>query len=148
MKTMQRLFLLLLSFFAWSVSGDDSGGTERQTTDITVEVNNIETSNGKIYLEVFKSEQDLAENRPEYQFTLVPEDSQASLIMPLIPGAYCYRLYHDVDDDGRMKQNVLGMPQEPWGVSNNVRARFGPPKWKKMKFTVDSEPQTHLIELR
>lgn len=36
------------------------------------------------------------------------------------PGRYAVTAYHDRDADGRLKTNVLGMPREGVGVSNNA----------------------------
>ena len=42
----------------------------------------------------------------------------------------------DVDGDGELKTNMVGMPKEPWGISNNAAGRFGPPKWEDARFTL------------
>lgn len=66
-------------------------------------------------------------------------EAVASLLLPpatprtratlhdLQPGRYLIRVHHDLDGDGRMATNLIGLPQEPWGVSNDARGRFGPP---------------------
>jgi uncharacterized protein (DUF2141 family) len=35
-----------------------------------------------------------------------------------------------------MDKNFLGIPQEAYGFSNNMRVALGPPKWEKSKFVV------------
>ena len=52
------------------------------------------------------------------------------------PGDYAVQVMQDFDGDGVMAYNWLGLPKEPWGISNNPPARFGPPRWARAKFTV------------
>ena len=55
------------------------------------------------------------------------------------PGDYAIRVMHDVDGDGELKTNMLGIPTEPWGMSNNASGAFGPPSWQDARFTVASQ---------
>jgi uncharacterized protein (DUF2141 family) len=51
-------------------------------------------------------------------------------------GDYGVAVFHDENSNGKMDKNVLGIPLESYGFSNNVRITFGPPKWEEAKFTV------------
>jgi uncharacterized protein (DUF2141 family) len=44
-------------------------------------------------------------------------------------GTYAVSVLHDVNGDGKLGTNLIGIPNEPVGFSNNVRLRFGPPKF-------------------
>ena len=48
-------------------------------------------------------------------------------------GDYAVTVIHDVDSNGELKTNFLGLPKEPVGMSNNHVPKFGPPKFKKSK---------------
>jgi len=37
----------------------------------------------------------------------------------IAPGAYAVTVVHDEDDNGRLKHNVIGMPEEGVGISND-----------------------------
>ncbi len=50
------------------------------------------------------------------------------------PGSYAVTIHHDEDGDGRMKHNMIGMPAEGVGVSNNPG---GMPGFAKSLFRVD-----------
>ena len=49
-------------------------------------------------------------------------------------GVYAITIYHDVNGNQRLDTNFIGIPKEPVGVSNNTKARLGPPKFKDAKF--------------
>lgn len=57
-------------------------------------------------------------------------------IPALAPGEYALSLVHDENDNGRLDSNLIGIPKEPVGASNNAKGSFGPPKWKDAKFAV------------
>lgn len=47
-------------------------------------------------------------------------------------------MYQDLDGDGRMGRNLLGMPTEPWGASGTPGA-FGP-SWETVRVALDGQP--------
>ncbi|GHC53407.1 DUF2141 domain-containing protein [Ulvibacter litoralis] len=55
------------------------------------------------------------------------------------PGDYAVILFHDKNKNKRMDFDASGMPQENYGMSNNVMS-YGPPQWSDAKFTVADAP--------
>lgn len=54
--------------------------------------------------------------------------------IPSLPaGDYAVACYHDVNGNGRIDKNLLGIPTEPYGFSNNARPRFRAPTWDEAK---------------
>jgi uncharacterized protein (DUF2141 family) len=43
--------------------------------------------------------------------------------------------------------NILGIPKEGVGASNDAKGHFGPPKFKDAKFLVEGNPQTLVIHI-
>lgn len=64
------------------------------------------------------------------------------------PGHYGIRLFHDVDSDGVMDANIIGIPTEPFGFSNNAPLQFGPPSFSAAAFDVVAGGSTQTIALR
>lgn len=80
----------------------------------------------------------------------VPADGDVvtlSLAAPS-PGRYGIRLFHDVDSDGVMDANLVGLPTEPFGFSNNAPLQFGPPSFSAAAFDVVEAGATQTIALR
>ena len=44
-------------------------------------------------------------------------------------GRYAISVLHDENSNGRLDTNLLGMPQEGYGVSGDAFRRFGPPRY-------------------
>ncbi len=66
----------------------------------------------------------------------------------LKPGTYGAMVFQDLNLDGKMNFNPVGIPLEPYGFSNNSRGMFGPPSWSKAAFRFGGQPATHAIRLK
>jgi uncharacterized protein (DUF2141 family) len=65
----------------------------------------------------------------------------------LAPGQYAFRLFHDVNGDGRMNTNPFGIPTEPFAFSNNARGQFGPARWEAAAFTLNAGANVQQIDV-
>lgn len=59
----------------------------------------------------------------------------------LPPGTYALSVMQDLNGNEVNDTNRLGMPQEPWGVSNNLRPRFRPPRFDEAAFELSDDRQ-------
>ena len=50
------------------------------------------------------------------------------------PGTWAAQAFHDEDRDGKIGTNLLGLPTEGLGFSNDARFRFGPPSFDDAAF--------------
>jgi uncharacterized protein (DUF2141 family) len=64
------------------------------------------------------------------------------------PGRYAIRMFHDIDSDGAMNTNIIGIPTEPVGFSNNAPVRFGPPSFDAAAFDVAASGADQSIAVR
>ena len=54
-------------------------------------------------------------------------------------GEYAIALYHDVNADGICNLNLISIPKEPYGFSNNVKPVFSAPTFESTKFALNSD---------
>ena len=59
------------------------------------------------------------------------------------PGKYALSIYHDENANEKLDKNLIGLPTEGYGFSNDARGTFGPPKFKAATFEV-SRPNARL----
>lgn len=57
----------------------------------------------------------------------------------LAAGTYAAQAMHDLNGNGKLDTNLVGMPREPWGMSNNARGNFGPPGFDDMRFELGDD---------
>jgi uncharacterized protein (DUF2141 family) len=61
-------------------------------------------------------------------------------------GEYAISVMHDENDNGELDSNILGIPKEAYGFSNNPRV-MRKPRFDETKFTVGADAKTIAIEL-
>jgi uncharacterized protein (DUF2141 family) len=98
---------------------------------------NIKEAKGSLYMGIFKSEADfLLEDKTCFKKT-IPVTTTGTFdldVSELAPGTYAVSCFHDLNGNGKMDMNFMGIPTEPYGFSNNVRPTLRPPKWGEAKF--------------
>ena len=52
------------------------------------------------------------------------------------PGRYAFAFFHDADSDNVLDTDVVGIPQEGYGFSNNARPGLGAPSFETCAFAV------------
>jgi len=80
--------------------------------------------------------------------TAAMEDATTLCIPAPSTGVFAIGVYHDENGNKEFDKGALGIPVEPYGVSNNPKMRFGPPKFKKAKFDVDETGAELVIRLK
>ena len=66
----------------------------------------------------------------------------------IAPGTYAVKVFHDVNNNGQLDLNWLGVPNEPYGFSNDARGSFGPPPFQEASFQVGPKPLTIRITMK
>jgi uncharacterized protein (DUF2141 family) len=64
------------------------------------------------------------------------------------PGVYALALYHDKDANTKLNKTWIGLPSEPFGVSNDAAIRLGPPKHADAAFAVAGPATPVTVNLR
>ena len=57
-------------------------------------------------------------------------------IAGVAPGQYAAQVFHDRNDDGKVEQNILGVPTEPIGFSNDAPIHLTGPRFRDAAFAV------------
>ena len=102
---------------------------------VTVEVHNVRPLQGQIMVAAYTDAEAFGR-----QAVLSMRVAAAEAVTPLqlcgVTGALvALTLYQDLDGDGKMGRNLLGMPTEPWGSSGQPGS-FGP-SWATAKVALD-----------
>jgi outer membrane protein len=64
----------------------------------------------------------------------------------LPPGEYALRVFQDLNDNGALDRRGF-LPAEPFGFSQNVQPRFGPPSFSDLAFRIEDEDVQQAIRL-
>lgn len=132
-KTMRTLFITLLFLCSGMLT---SSAQEDETVTLTIEVSVTKYNKGKVLLALYNSEDSYMEDDYKSASVLVENNKAIITFNDIETGTYAFSLFHDVNDNGKLDTNFLGIPKEPYGFSNNEKGRFGPPKYKDVEFIV------------
>lgn len=62
-------------------------------------------------------------------------------------GSYAVSAAHDLNGNGKTDRNLVGLPVEPWAVSNNVRPSLRAPRFAEAAVTLSAD-ETRQIDLK
>ncbi|MBC3873813.1 DUF2141 domain-containing protein [Undibacterium flavidum] len=115
--------------------------------DLKITISQIQSGSGELRIALYKqADQWLTKSFKKIQEPAVA-GSVTVIISDIPAGDYAVALFHDVDSDGKMAKNFLGIPKEPYGFSNDARGSFGPPSFDASKFAVPAEGAAITIKL-
>ena len=120
-----------------------------QAADLTISLNELGKPSGRVMLNILRNEAQMNNAEPAMaSMMLSPSDDGVSVTLhDIAAGTYGVQVMHDENGNGELDANMLGIPKEPWGFSNNAKGKFGPPKWDDVKFTIDAESVVQTISL-
>jgi uncharacterized protein (DUF2141 family) len=115
---------------------------------VMIEVNNVKVAAGPIRISLFNHSGSWDSETPDQQPVMSPiQNGTSSTTLDLPPGDYAFFLYNDTNNNGKLEQTWIGMPNEPYAFSNNVRLNMSKPTWQQIKFTVGAEGTKQTVTL-
>jgi uncharacterized protein (DUF2141 family) len=148
MKSCISAFIFLILVLPLSAQEISYPEEKRSAFELVIE--GIEEEIGEIRIAVFDSEEAYKRKEEPLHAVVLPVKG-TSLIWDeeeLPYGNYAIAVYHDKNTNGELDSNLLGIPKEAYGFSNDARGRFGPASWGDAHFLVSSETHTMTIYIK
>jgi uncharacterized protein (DUF2141 family) len=114
----------------------DTGYATGNDSSLSVQLTDLRNSRGRVAVALFDSK----ENFPDQKQALSGKvarisGSTASVRFDgLKPGIYAVAVLHDENANDKMDFNLVGMPLEGFGFSNDAAVWFGPPSFSAAAF--------------
>ena len=103
-----------------------------QTMEVVIK--NVDASVGNIAAALFSNEADFLKTRFAAKKVKAIK-GEVHLVFENIPdGKYALSVYHDANTNGELDKNLIGIPKEGFGFSNDAMGMFGPPDFKDASF--------------
>ncbi|MEQ8471883.1 MAG: DUF2141 domain-containing protein [Marinoscillum sp.] len=108
------------------------------TSQLTLEVKEIKELKGTLRIAVYDSEATHLDEETIAFYKEVPvtETGSMTIELDLPDGTYSIAIYHDLNNDKKLNTNLVGIPKEPYGFSNNVMGTFGPPSFEAARVMI------------
>lgn len=98
---------------------------------VAVEVHNVQARQGHLMLSAFVDAESF-NKAPVTAIRTVATDAVMKLQVCGLSGSeVALTLFQDLDSDGKLSRNLLGVPSEPWGASGTPG--FTGPQWETSK---------------
>ncbi len=114
---------------------------------LQVDIQNINAQKGAVLVALFKPGREFPEGKPIEGKKIEASASSLQIAFSVEPGNYAIALFHDMNSNGKMDKNMLGIPKEPYGFSNDFRPKFSVPKFRDCQFSVGEGGKTVHINL-
>ena len=121
-----------------------------QPNVIRLEIETLRNDNGQVVCALYsssdgfpkKSEKSLAHvNSP------IADKHAVCEFMGIAPGTYAVSVFHDENSNGKLDTNLLGIPREGVGASNDANGHLGPPKFDAAAFQFPGGRMTLKIKI-
>lgn len=123
-----------------------------QQGNLHVQVDGIRNAKGNILLSIYNQKDKFMgdpKTKAIYNAVGKIEHGKTSFIFKNIPlGQYAISLLHDENKNEKMDKNLLGIPKEGYGFSNNITLKFGPPSFEETKFNFNKSEQNIHISMK
>ena len=119
--------------------------------DLTVRIEGVRSADGDIRVALHRRADgvDFPDSAGIMKAAMRPAAETGNLVFEgLPPGDYAVAAFHDEDRDGDLNTNLLGMPTEGYGFSNEARGIFGPPGFDAAAFTIKADEERPAVTVK
>ncbi|MFO7810007.1 MAG: DUF2141 domain-containing protein [Candidatus Delongbacteria bacterium] len=117
--------------------------------EVTVKVEGFKSNKGYCRLLVYENEKGFPED-PDTSIlisSLEIKDKRTEFSFMIPPGTYAISILHDENSNEKLDKTWYGKPKEGFGISNNPKIWFGPPKFEEAAVKIDAENIDFQIKL-
>jgi len=111
-----------------------------QSAQLTITVEGIRNAKGDIRISVYTSPAEWPDHPArDHDQALPARTGSVVFTFDLQPGVYAVNGFHDEIGDGKFKTSLIGLPEEGYLFSNNVRPVLSAPSFKSASFKLPLE---------
>jgi uncharacterized protein (DUF2141 family) len=121
------------------------------SSNLVIKLNSLKNSKGRVCLTVFSGPKGFPAGGTgsSLKSSRCVAASGGSVTFTNLPlGNYAIAAIHDINSDGRLNTNPLGVPSEGFGFSNNPPIRFGPASFADSQVFVSGAQTVVQIQMR
>lgn len=102
---------------------------------VNINITNLENNSGQIVLNFTDGDN----KQVKALYGKIADKKCILTISDLKPGKYAFKYFHDENSNKKLDTNLIGIPKEGYGFSNNTYGSFGPPDFKDTIFEVKND---------
>jgi len=130
--SVNSIFIILLSIILGTPISKKSDGYT-----LTVNIYGIESNSGHIICNLHNDEKSFPKKYLLRKKGAIKDNKSQIIFSGIVKGEYAVTAIHDENSNDRIDFNLLHIPTEKMGTSNNAKGFFGPPKFRDAKILID-----------
>lgn len=138
--------ILTISFIPFAFASEQFD----ETVQFNLLVDGLNNSKGNLMVAIYDNSQAFP-SHPEMAIKLgkikAMEGSMGIGFPEFTPGIYAIAIFQDENENGKLDTNIVGMPKEPFGFSNNPKINFRAPTFEEAKIELHSSEEIFPIHL-
>lgn len=114
---------------------NNDGGSVNKTTHVTLKIIGYPNQSGHLLGTFYTSQENFDQGvmlKPFFQ--TIQGDETVVTIEGLPEQPLMVSVFHDANDNTILDKNMMGIPSESYGFSQNARGKYGPPSFKQATF--------------
>jgi len=114
-----------------------------KTHKLSIHISGISKIKGSLFIAIFRATDDFPVFGKQFKGIIkeVEGKSQNYNFDDLPEGEYAVAIYQDENRNKILDKNLLGIPTEIYGFSNNARSTFSAPSFQEAKFKLNKDLQ-------
>ena len=139
-RTMRGVALFAFIFVAvnaWGGVAEETGSARLRFGNL-----NKKAESAMVYITVFQSQKEWDSERGTEMEALAGAQKEV-VIENLFAQTYGFSAYVDLNGNGKLDSNALGIPKEPWALSKlGSKTPLGKPSWRDIAVTIQKGEMT------
>ena len=110
--------------------------------DLTVIVSGCKSQKGQLFIALYDDKDEFPIFGKQLMGEIVPLSKKPRhefTFKKIVHKTYAIAVFHDINSNGKLDRNALGLPLEPYGFSNNARSTFSAPSFSQASFSHGKE---------
>ncbi len=125
--------------------------TAANAAKVDLVISNLNNKSGKIYIALFNDAGNFPDKTP-FKTMIVPVQNpvETKVTVEIPDGEYAVSTFLDENGNGKLDGNLIGIPKERFGFSNNPRILTGAPSYQDCEVSINDtvkELKIRLIKL-
>lgn len=141
---MKKIFALLISILFASCAA-------YAQDNVTINITHLRSGKGNVIVQVFNTQQGFKDSKPIAKFKYAKSSAANGILKvkcKLKPGTYGLALLDDENSNGKMDNNVIGMPKEGFAFSDYYHTGMTRPVLDDFKIEVKETPVLTTMKVR
>jgi uncharacterized protein (DUF2141 family) len=110
--------------------------TAKKQKPLSITITDLKSATAPVIFSVYENPDTYLDPKAQLKtYRFVPKSKTLKIkLTDLKFGTYAIAFYQDMNDNGKIDKNGLGIPKEPYAFSNNIRPKLSAPSFKDCKF--------------